>query len=72
MTQNSDLSAVRVSGKSQIDIKLLDIVGIVFGMMVKQELISVESGKGFEPFEIMIIKKAIKGSSNKALGFELV
>jgi hypothetical protein len=28
--------------------------------------------EGFIPFEIMIIKKAIKGSSNKALGFELV
>ncbi len=44
----------------------------VFGIQIMQYLQMFATKQGFEPFEIMIIKKAIKGSSNKALGFELV
>lgn len=44
----------------------------VFGIQIMQYLQMFATRQGFEPFEIMIIKKAIKGSSNKALGFELV
>lgn len=44
----------------------------VFGIQIMQYLQMFATKQGFDPFEIMIIKKAIKGSSNKALGFELV
>ena len=44
----------------------------VFGIQIMQYLQMFATKQGFEPFEILIIKKAIKGSSNKALGFELV
>lgn len=44
----------------------------VFGIQIMQYLQMFATKQGFEPFEIMVIKKAIKGSSNKALGFELV
>lgn len=44
----------------------------VFGIQIMQYLQMFATKQGFEPFEIMINKKAIKGSSNKALGFELV
>lgn len=43
-----------------------------FGIQLMQYLQMFATKEGFEPFEITIIKKAIKGSSNKALGFELV
>ena len=44
----------------------------VFGVQIMQYLQMFATKDGFEPFEIRIIKKPIKGSSNKALGFELV
>lgn len=44
----------------------------IFGIQIMEYLQMFATKQGFEPFEIMIIKKAIKGSSNKALGFELV
>lgn len=44
----------------------------VFGIQIMQYLQMFATKQGFEPFEILVIKKAIKGSSNKALGFELV
>ena len=44
----------------------------VFGIQIMQYLQMFATKEGFEPFEIKIIKKPIKGSSNKALGFELV
>lgn len=44
----------------------------VFGIQIMQYLQMFATKQGFDPFEIMIIKKGIKGSSNKALGFELV
>ena len=44
----------------------------VFGIQIMQYLQMFATKEGFEPFEIRIIKKPIKGSSNKALGFELV
>lgn len=44
----------------------------VFGIQIMQYLQMFANKNGFEPFEIEIIKKSIKGSSNKALGFELV
>ena len=44
----------------------------VFGIQIMQYLQMFGSKDGVEPFEITIIKKPIKGSSNKALGFELV
>lgn len=44
----------------------------VFGIQLMQYLQMFATKEGFEPFEIRIIKKLIKGSSNKALGFELV
>ena len=44
----------------------------VFGIQIMQYLQMFASKNGFEPFEITIVKRAIKGSSNKALGFELV
>lgn len=44
----------------------------IFGIQIMQYLQMFATKQGFDPFEIMIIKKAIKGSSNKALGFELV
>lgn len=44
----------------------------VFGVQIMQYLQMFATKEGFEPFEIRIIKKPIKGSSNKALGFELV
>ena len=44
----------------------------VFGIQIMQYLQMFATKEGFEPFEIKIIKKTIKGSSNKALGFELV
>lgn len=44
----------------------------VFGVQIMQYLQMFATKQGFEPFEIEIIKKSIKGSSNKALGFELV
>lgn len=44
----------------------------VFGIQLMQYLQLFGSKEGFEPFEIKIVKKPIKGSSNKALGFELV
>lgn len=44
----------------------------VFGIQLMQYLQMFGSKEGFEPFEIKIVKKQIKNSSNKALGFELV
>ena len=44
----------------------------VFGVQIMQYLQMFATKDGFEPFEIRIIKKSIKGSSNKALGFELI
>lgn len=44
----------------------------VFGIQIMQYLQMFATKEGFTPFEIEIIKKPIKGSSNKALGFELV
>lgn len=44
----------------------------VFGIQIMQYLQMFAGKNGFEPFEITIVKRAIKGSSNKALGFELV
>lgn len=44
----------------------------VFGIQIMQYLQMFAGKDGFDPFEITIIKKPIKGSSNKALGFELV
>lgn len=44
----------------------------VFGIQLMQYLQMFASKEGFEPFEIKIIKKQVKGSSNKALSFELV
>lgn len=44
----------------------------VFGIQLMQYLQMFATKEGFEPFQIRIIKKLIKGSSNKALGFELV
>lgn len=44
----------------------------VFGIQIMQYLQMFATKQGFEPFEITIVKRAIKGSSNKALGFELV
>lgn len=44
----------------------------IFGIQIMQYLQMFSGKDGFEPFEISIIKKAIKGSNNKALGFELV
>ena len=44
----------------------------VFGIQLMQYLQMFATKEGFDPFEIKIVKKQIKGSSNKALGFELV
>lgn len=44
----------------------------VFGIQIMQYLQMFAGKNGFEPFEITIVKRAIKGSSNKALRFELV
>ena len=44
----------------------------VFGVQIMQYLQMFATKEEFEPFEIRIIKKSIKGSSNKALGFELI
>lgn len=44
----------------------------VFGIQLMQYLQMFGSKEGFEPFEIKIVKKQIKNSSNRALGFELV
>lgn len=44
----------------------------VFGIQLMQYLQMFATKEGFEPFEIKIVKKTIKGSNNKALGFELV
>ncbi len=44
----------------------------VFGIQLMQYLQMFATKEGFEPFEIKIVKKNIKGSNNKALGFELV
>ena len=44
----------------------------VFGIQIMQYLQMFATKEGFEPFTIRVVKKAIKGSSNKALGFELV
>lgn len=44
----------------------------VFGIQLMQYLQMFASKEGFEPFDIKIIKKQVKGSSNKALSFELV
>ncbi len=44
----------------------------VFGIQLMQYIQMFATKEGFEPFEIRIIKKVIKGSSNKSLGFELV
>lgn len=44
----------------------------VFGIQLMQYLQMFGSKEGFEPFEIKIVKKQIKNSNNKALGFELV
>lgn len=44
----------------------------VFGIQLMQYLQMFANKDGVDPFEITIIKKGIKGSSNKALGFELV
>ena len=44
----------------------------VFGIQLMQYLQMFATKEGFDPFEIRIVKKSIKGSSNKALGFELV
>lgn len=44
----------------------------VFGIQIMQYLQMFAGKDGFEPFEITIVKRPIKGSSNKALGFELV
>lgn len=44
----------------------------IFGIQIMQYLQMFATGNGFTPFEIEIIKKSVKGSPNKALGFELV
>ena len=44
----------------------------VFGISLMNYLRMFGTKDGVEPFEIEIVKKSVKGSNNKALGFELV
>ena len=44
----------------------------VFGIQLMNYLRMFGDKDGFEPFEIEIVKQPVKGTNNKALGFELV